>query len=52
MTKKSNWHLDFMDYQLATMKESKPSTRTKKQADLSQTLSKLRPSGKRGRTRT
>ena len=32
-------------------KGSKASTRTKKQANLSRTLSKLRPSGKRGRTR-
>ena len=33
-------------------KESKSSARTKRQANLSKTLSRLRPSGKRGRTRT
>ena len=33
-------------------KGSTASTRTKRQANLSQTLSKLRPSGKRGRSRT
>ncbi len=33
-------------------KGNKSSFKTKKQANLAQTLSKLRPSGKRGRTRT